>query len=79
MYSYEFFIKTEKKHIDFINKIIEAYEGVGVVRTLNPKEGEIKIITLNYFIKDIEKILENLRNKGVKLEITKQGKWGGII
>ena len=36
MYSYEFFIESEKKHIDFINKIIEAYEGVGVVRTLDP-------------------------------------------
>ena len=46
MKSYEFFIKTERKHIDFLNKVFEAYEAVGIVRTLNANAGEIKIITL---------------------------------
>ena len=44
MKSWEYIIQTRKEHIDFINKIIEAYEGVGNVRTLDNQNGLIKII-----------------------------------
>ena len=33
--SYEFLIQSRKEDIDFINKVIEAYEGIGVVRTVD--------------------------------------------
>ncbi len=79
MKSYEFFIKTERKHIDFLNKVFEAYEGVGIVRTLNANAGEIKIITLENNKEDIENIISDLRNYGVTIEITSCGKWGGQL
>ncbi len=79
MKSYEFFINTEMKDIDFINKIMEAYEGLGVVRTLNPKEGKIKIITLDYYIENIRNILSGLKDKGVAIEIEKEGYWEGLL
>lgn len=77
--SYEYFIKTEKKHIDFINKIMEAYEGLGIVRTISPNEGLIKIISLNIYKEDIKKILNDLNERGIKLIIDKEHTWKGEI
>jgi len=77
--SYEYFIKTEKKHIDFINKIMEAYEGLGIVRTISPNEGLIKIITLEIYRDEITKILNDLNEKGIKLIIDKEQIWKGEI
>ena len=78
--SYEFFVQTDKQHIDFINKIFEAYEGYGVVRTLDQKAGKIKIITVDCFAEDVEKILKDLNdNHNVEIEITKQGIWEGVL
>ena len=45
MQSYEFKIQSRKEDIDFINKIIEAYEEVGVVRTTDAQKGLITIIS----------------------------------
>lgn len=78
--SYEFFVQTDKQHIDFLNKIFEAYEGFGVVRTLDQKSGKIKIITVECFKNEVEMILNDLRdNHNIELEITKQGVWEGIL
>ena len=79
MKSYEFFIKTERKNIDFLNKVFEAYEGIGIVRTLNANAGEIKIITLENNKEDIENIISDLKNYGVAIEITSCGEWGGQL
>ncbi len=79
MKSYEFFIKTQKKDIDFINKTIEAYEGYGIVRTLDPQEGRIKIITLDYYIQEIKEILNDIKEKGVSISIEKEGFWEGLL
>ncbi len=79
MKSYEFYIQTEKKHIDFINKIMEAYEGLGVVRTLDPKNGLIKIISIDTYSELVQKIVEDLDGKGISAEIIKQGPWEGEI
>jgi len=58
--SYEFLIQSKRENIDFINKIVEAYEGAGVVRTLDPIKGiimEEKVENLesllNYIIKEL--------------------------
>ncbi len=61
MIDFEYIIKIEKKDIDIINKITEAYEGIGNVRTLDSKEGLIKILTNSYFIEDIDNMLEKIR------------------
>lgn len=79
MKSYEYFIQTERKHIDFINKIIEAYEGIGIVRTLDPKAGTIKIITIDCYVDDVNAIIEDFNIRGIKAEIKKQAEWGGVL
>jgi|JTFP01.1.fsa_nt_gb hypothetical protein len=79
MKSYEYFIKTERKYIDFLNKIFEAYEGIGIVRTLNADAGEIKIISIDTYREDIYNIISDLKEYGVVLEIIKEGFWGGEL
>ena len=77
--SYEYFIQTEKKHIDFINKIMEAYEGLGIIRTLDDNKGLIKIITIDTAKKDIDGIIEDLNKRDIKIEILEEGFWKGEL
>ncbi len=79
MESYEFTLKIQKKDIDFLNKITEAYEGVGIVRTIDPEEARVKIVTLSYFKEEVEKIIESLRVVGIEIEILKSTLWEGVL
>ncbi|MGL5056505.1 MAG: DUF4911 domain-containing protein [Fusobacteriaceae bacterium] len=75
--SYEFLIQSRKEDIDFINKIIEAYEGIGVVRTLSAEKGLLNIITTYDFKDLLRAVLEDLNNKWVKAEILEEKAWSG--
>lgn len=77
--SWEYIIQTKREHIDFINKIVEAYEGVGNVRTLDNRNGLIKIITNSFFLDDIDNIIERLRKKDIFIEIIEKREWLGIL
>lgn len=77
--SYEFIIESRREDIDFINKIIEAYEGAGVVRTLDPIKGIISVISTDDFKDFIRDILVDLGKKWVKLEIIEEGTWKGKL
>lgn len=79
MKSYEYFIQTERKHIDFINKIMEAYEGLGVVRTLDANRGLIKFITIDTAKKDLDAIIADLNQRGVKVLVLEEGLWKGEL
>lgn len=79
MRSYEFLIESRREDIDFINKIIEAYEGAGVVRTLDPIKGIISVISTDDFKDFMRGILEDLGNKWVKLKIIEEGPWKGTL
>ena len=79
MKSYEYFIQTEKKHIDFINKIMEAYEGLGIIRTLDANKGLVKIITIDTAKKDSDGIIEDLNKRDIKIEILEEGFWKGEL
>nr|WP_315045158.1 DUF4911 domain-containing protein [uncultured Leptotrichia sp.] len=79
MKSWEYIIQTKKEHIDFINKIVEAYDGLGNVRTLDNKNGLIKIITNSYLLEDMDKVLEKLQKKGIEMEIQDRREWLGVL
>lgn len=79
MKSYEFIIKSRKEDIDFINKIMEAYEGLGVVRTLNAKEGDLSIISTDDFKDEVREIIKDLNEKWVVAEIVNEGPWQGKL
>lgn len=77
--SYEFLLKSRVEDIDFINKIMEAYEGIGVVRTLNPREGLLSVVLTEDFKDFVREVLEDLSKKWVQLEIISEGPWRGIL
>lgn len=79
MKSWEYIIQTKREHIDFINKIVEAYEGVGNVRTLDNKNGLIKIITNSYLIDDMDAIINKLIKNDIYIEIIEKREWLGIL
>ena len=58
---------------------MEAYEGVGNVRTLDNRNGLIKIITNSFFLDDIDNIIERLRKKDIFIEIIEKREWLGIL
>ena len=77
--SYEFIIQTAKEHIDYINKIIEAYEGVGVVRTISAADGLIDIIVTQDYVHDMRDIIADINNNHCKAEILEFRKWIGDL
>ena len=79
MKSWEYIIQTKKEHIDFINKIIEAYDGLGNVRTLDNQNGLIKILTNSYLLDDMDKTIKTLQQKDIEIEILEKREWLGVL
>ena len=77
--SWEYIIQTKKEHIDFINKIIEAYDGLGNVRTLDNQNGLIKILTNSYLLNDMDNTIETLKKKNIEIEILEKREWLGVL
>ncbi len=79
MKSWEYIIQTKKENIDFINKIVEAYDGLGNVRTLDNKKGLIKIITNSFLLDDMDKVLKKLKEHDVFIEVLEKREWLGVL
>ena len=79
MKSWEYIIQTKKEHIDFINKIIEAYDGLGNVRTLDNQSGLIKILTNSHLLNDMDNAIETLKQKNIEIEILEKREWLGVL
>jgi hypothetical protein len=54
------FIKVAPRDINYVNRIMEGYEYLGVVSTLSPKEGKLIIRTTPDTFLEAKKILEHL-------------------
>ena len=77
--SYEFIIQSKKEDIDFINKIVEADEGAGVVRTLDSTNGIISVISTDDYKDMMREVLIDLGNRWVDLKIIEEGAWKGTL
>ena len=77
--SYEFLIQSKRENIDFINKIVEAYEGAGVVRTLDSTNGIISVISTDDYKDMMREVLIDLGNRWVDLKIIEEGAWKGTL
>ena len=77
--SYEFLIQSKREDIDFINKIVEDYEGAGVVRTLDQIKGIISVISTEDFKDFMRDVLIDLGKKWVDLKIIEEGAWKGTL
>ncbi|MBP9838550.1 MAG: DUF4911 domain-containing protein [Proteobacteria bacterium] len=57
------FIKIAPEHIVYLKSLIETYEGLGVVRTLNRLNGELVILSLDETKQDLENLLHSLKSE----------------
>lgn len=57
----EILIRVHSRDIDYINRIIEAYEGLGLVHTVKPAEGIVAIHVTPDTAEDVRDILSHLR------------------
>jgi len=57
------YFKVDKKNIAFLKFVLEAYDGMAVIRTLDPREGVIELMIAPDFEKDVEEILYSLRDE----------------
>lgn len=52
MDSLVFKVKTEKRHIAYANFIVEAYDGMAVIRTADPEQGLLEVLVAPDFEQD---------------------------
>mgnify|MGYP001317706420 CR=1 FL=1 len=57
------YIKVSPEDIVFIKFIIESYEDLGIVRTLDPQKGEIVILCMPDTLNEMNNLIDDLSNK----------------
>ena len=57
------YFKLDKGDIAFVKFIIEAYHGMAVIRTLNPREGVVELMIAPDFQREVGEILDSLREE----------------
>ena len=57
------YFKVERKNIAFLKFILEAYEGMAVMRTLDPQAGVVELMIAPNFEKEVEAVLDDLRGE----------------
>jgi hypothetical protein len=68
------YFKLKRKDIALVQFIIEGYEGMATVTTINPQTAIIQISIIPDFISDISAVIKDLKNKFKMEEISSQGK-----
>ncbi|WP_177505896.1 DUF4911 domain-containing protein [Anaerosinus sp.] len=53
-------IKIDPKYINFFNRIMEGYEYLGTVSTINNKEGIVIVRATPDTFKEVEEVIANL-------------------
>ena len=63
MKTIEKYFRVQRKNIAFVKFILEAYDGMAVMRTLDPYEGVVELIIAPDFEKEVNEILDSLRDE----------------
>jgi len=76
----ELLVTTQKRDIDFISKIVEGYDGIATVRTLDATLGKIKILTFEHFKDVVLTLLEDIKiSQGVLIDSIEISDWNGEL
>ncbi|MBC7332105.1 MAG: DUF4911 domain-containing protein [Synergistetes bacterium] len=74
------FFKLDYREIYYLCSIFQCYDEIGEIRTMDPKEGVIVLITTPSCLPICLKVIEGLRDEGLKIEEMEyekvQGLWG---
>ena len=65
----EISLKVSQKDIYYISWTIDACEGLGLLKTDDPKKGEVTVFTPSELIGDMLGCIEGLRNEGLEISI----------
>jgi hypothetical protein len=68
------FIKIPTTEIACLNFILESYEGVAVVRTIDPREGIVEVMVPPSYQEEIKEILKDLATEFPIQELTATAK-----
>jgi hypothetical protein len=68
------YFKLKRKDIAFVQFIIEGYEGMATVTTIDPHTAIIQISIIPDFISDMNAVIKDLKNKYKMEEINSSGK-----
>lgn len=67
------YLRINPKDIAYFKFIIESYEGMAVVRTLDPKEAVVELMVAPGWEKDLEKVIEGLQKEIPIEEVSRLG------
>ncbi|MEC9492641.1 DUF4911 domain-containing protein [Flexistipes sp.] len=59
---------TDINDVLYINSIIDSYEGVGIVRTIDSAKGKVVIFTSSGMCRYARNVLESLKDEGLNIK-----------
>jgi hypothetical protein len=62
-------INVDKKDIVYLNSIIDSYEGLAIMRTVDRKNGNVVVFTTEKNEATVIELLNSLKQEGVLLDI----------
>ena len=62
-------LHVDIRDIVYLNSIIDSYEGIAIMRTIDKKAGNVIIYTTEKFEETVIKLLEALKKEDILLEI----------
>ena len=62
-------LKVSQKDIYYISWTIDACEGIGLLRTDDPKKGEVTVFAPSELLEDILGCIEGLKPEGLEINI----------
>lgn len=71
------YYRVDSKEIGYIGFTLHAYEGIGVVRTLDPAQGIIEILISPDFVDEIDRLMDDLQ-KEIAIEEIDSGEISSI-
>jgi hypothetical protein len=67
-------LQIDKREIVYLNSVIDSYEGIAIMRTIDKNLGKVIIYTTEKFEILLDNILSALKGEGVHLEIIEKDK-----
>jgi hypothetical protein len=65
----EIYLETSPEHIAYIKFILESYEDVGIIRTVDRKKAVVVILAIHDFLATARSILDSLKREVPLIEI----------
>ncbi|MEW6296129.1 MAG: DUF4911 domain-containing protein [Thermodesulfobacteriota bacterium] len=57
----EIYLRVRREDIALLKFLLESYEGIGIVRTIDKKKATVVVLAMPDFIRQVRAVLESLR------------------